>query len=81
MQWVEHRRTKREEDKAYSLLGIFGIYILLNYSKGNASALGRLEDKFRERQRYIQDLRLTDPHDNKKRIKDIKGGLLEGSYH
>lgn len=28
----------------------------------------------------IQDVRLTDPRDDKKRIEDTKGGLLEGSY-
>ena len=81
MRWVEHRQTKLEEDKAYSLLGIFGVYILPNYGEGRASALGRLEDKFHEMQRCVQDLRLTDPRDDKKRIEDTKGGLLEGSYH
>ena len=27
LSWIEHRQTKLEEDKAYSLLGIFDIYI------------------------------------------------------
>ena len=28
----------------------------------------------------LQDLRTTDPHDDKRRIKETKGGLLRGSY-
>lgn len=46
-----------------------------------ASTLARLLEEYYKIQEYIQDLRLTDPRDNKKRIKDTKGGLLEGSYH
>jgi hypothetical protein len=81
MRWVEHRQTKLEEDKAYSLLGIFGVYIVPIYGEGKASALARLKDEFREMQKCVQDLRLTDPGDDKKRIEDTKGGLLEGSYY
>ena len=32
-------------------------------------------------QSYIQDLRITDPREDKKRIEDTKGGLLRDSYH
>jgi hypothetical protein len=35
-------------------------------------------DKFNK---YLQDLRLSDPRDNKTRIEDTKGRLLEGLYH
>jgi len=35
----------------------------------------------REDQECIQHLRLTDPRDDKKRIEETKGGLLEDSYH
>ena len=80
MRWIQHRRTKLEEDKAYSLLGIFDVYILPIYGEGTASALARLLDEFYKMQKCIQDLRLTDPRDDKKRIADTKGGLLEGSY-
>jgi hypothetical protein len=31
-------------------------------------------------QSYIQDLRITDPREDKKRIEDTKGGLLRDSY-
>jgi hypothetical protein len=81
LQWIEHRQTKLEEDKAYSLLGIFGVYILPIYGEGKAKALNRLLDEFYKIQKCVQDLRLTDPHDDKKRIEDTKGGLLEGSYY
>ena len=46
-----------------------------------ASALVRLLEEYYKIQEYIQDLRLTDPRDDKKRIEDTKGGLLEGLYH
>ena len=35
----------------------------------------------REDNECIQHLRLTDPRDDKMRIKETKGGLLEDSYH
>jgi hypothetical protein len=80
LRWIEHRRTKLEEDKAYSLLGIFDVYILPAYGEGTASALTRLKDEFDKSQKCIQELHLTDPRDDKKRIEDTKGSLLEGSY-
>lgn len=35
----------------------------------------------KEEHECVKHLRLTDPRDDKKRIEDTKGGLLEGSYH
>ncbi len=32
--WAANRETKKEEDKAYSLLGIFGIFLPLIYGEG-----------------------------------------------
>ncbi len=40
--WMKCRQTKVEEDKAYSLLGIFGIYMPLIYGDGKENALKRL---------------------------------------
>ncbi|KAM0169111.1 hypothetical protein ACHAPF_010297 [Botrytis cinerea] len=80
LQWIQHRQTTLEEDKAYSLLGIFDVYILPIYKEGLASAHARLLDEFQKVQKCIQDLRLSDPRDDKKRIEDTKGGLLEGLY-
>lgn len=42
LSWVEGRETKREEDMAYSLLGIFGVFIPLIYGEGRENAFHRL---------------------------------------
>jgi len=42
MLWAEKRETTRTEDKAYSLLGIFNVYMPLIYGKGREKALRRL---------------------------------------
>jgi hypothetical protein len=44
MSWAETRQTTREEDMAYSLLGIFDVYIPLIYGEGRANAVGRLQE-------------------------------------
>jgi hypothetical protein len=43
--WAENRRTTREEDGAYCLLGIFGIYMPLIYGEGKDHAMKRLKKK------------------------------------
>ena len=53
LRWIEHRKTKLEKDKTYSLLGIFDVYILSIYGEGTASALGRLLDEFHKMQKCI----------------------------
>jgi hypothetical protein len=42
MSWAAKRQTKREEDAAYSLLGIFGIHMPLIYGEGAENASLRL---------------------------------------
>jgi hypothetical protein len=42
MRWAANRNTTRKEDKAYCLLGIFGIYIPLIYGEGD-NAITRLQ--------------------------------------
>ena len=42
MSWAEKRRTKREEDAAYCMLGIFDIHMPLIYGEGREKAFGRL---------------------------------------
>jgi hypothetical protein len=79
--WIERRETKVAEDKVYSLLGIFDVRIPLYYGEGTASALKRLKEEIDKLNKCVQDLHLTDPHDDKKRIEETKGGLLEDSYH
>jgi hypothetical protein len=80
LSWKNGRHTKREEDMAYSLLGIFGVYIPPIYGEGTGGAFKRLMDEISKQEKCIQDLHLTNPRDDKKRIEDTKGGLLEGSY-
>lgn len=78
--WIERRQTKLEEDKVYSLLGILDVKIPLFYGEGGANAFKRVREVIDKREKCIQDLRLTDPRDDKKRIEETKGGLLENSY-
>jgi hypothetical protein len=44
MSWAERRETTREEDQAYSLLGIFDVYMPLIYGEGKEHALERLRE-------------------------------------
>lgn len=48
MLWAERRETKREEDAAYSLLGIFDIYMPLIYGEGRKRAFVRLQKEIKE---------------------------------
>ena len=43
--WAEKRETTREEDKVYSLLGIFDVYMPLLYREGRENAFKRLKKK------------------------------------
>jgi hypothetical protein len=78
--WIQCRQTKIEEDKAYSLLGIFGIEMPLRYGEGSASAFKRLEEEIDKLNNCLRDLRPSNPRDDKKRIEGMKGGLLADSY-
>ncbi|OCK73382.1 HET-domain-containing protein [Lepidopterella palustris CBS 459.81] len=48
MSWARQRKTKREEDAAYSLLGIFNIHMPLIYGEGREKALIRLRKEIKE---------------------------------
>ncbi|PVH99085.1 WD40 repeat-like protein [Periconia macrospinosa] len=78
--WMQPRETKLEEDKAYSLLGIFGVYVPPVYGEGTASAFRRLQEEIGKLEQCMQDLHLTNPQDDKERIENTKGGLLKDSY-
>jgi hypothetical protein len=80
LKWSEHRETKLAEDRAYCLMGILGVYISPFEGEGAGGAFRRLMDEVDKLSKCLQDIRLTDPRDDKKRIEDTKGGLLEGSY-
>jgi hypothetical protein len=79
--WSERRKTTKPEDKIYSLLGIFDAEIPLFYGEGATQAYTRLREVIDTREKCMQDLCLSDPRDDKKRIEETKGGLLEDSYH
>jgi hypothetical protein len=80
LRWKEGRVTGREEDGAYSLQGIFDVELAPVYGEGAAGAFRRLMDEIYKLERCVQDIRSTDPRDDKKRIEDTKGGLLADSY-
>ncbi|KAI9784183.1 MAG: hypothetical protein M1839_002689 [Geoglossum umbratile] len=46
--WAAKRQTKREEDAAYSLLGIFSIHMSLTYGEGGQNAWSRLLKKIKD---------------------------------
>lgn len=58
MSWARRRETKREEDAAYSLLGIFDIQMPLIYGEGREKAMKRLQkeikDSFTDQSRVLQ---------------------------
>lgn len=45
LSWARQRETKREEDAAYSLLGIFGVHLPPMYGEGKENAFSRLMDE------------------------------------
>lgn len=62
LSWANHRETKRQEDMAYSLLGIFSIHMSIRYGEGREEAFERLRrkisrplDQKRQRHRTITD--------------------------
>jgi hypothetical protein len=78
--WRQLRHTKLKEDAAYCLSGIFDVDIAPIYDEGTEEAFRRLREEIRKREECLRDLRPSNPRDDKKRIEDTKGGLLEGSY-
>ncbi|KAH6664150.1 hypothetical protein B0J14DRAFT_661457 [Halenospora varia] len=52
--WAETRQTTREEDMAYSLLGIFNIYMPLIHGEGRANAGGRLQEAIDRKEKGIK---------------------------
>ena len=48
MSWAKKRKTTREEDIAYSLLGIFDVHMPLIYGEGDKKALARLQKEIQD---------------------------------
>lgn len=78
--WSQSRDTTIPEDKAYSLLGIFGVDMPIAYGEGVGRATSRLNEAIKRRNICIRDIRLRDPCGDKKRIEENKGGLLKDAY-
>ncbi|KAF7883734.1 uncharacterized protein EAF02_005654 [Botrytis sinoallii] len=49
MSWAKNRETKREEDMAYCLLGIFDVHMPLIYGERSESAFRRLTEEIEKR--------------------------------
>ncbi|KAI0202431.1 heterokaryon incompatibility protein-domain-containing protein [Astrocystis sublimbata] len=60
MSWAAHRETRRPEDTAYALLGIFGIYMSLIYGEV-ANAFLRLQKKIMKASSDMSILAWKDP--------------------
>ncbi|KAI3323837.1 TPR-like protein [Xylariaceae sp. AK1471] len=58
MLWARGRDTKRKEDKAYSLLGIFGVSMFLNYGEGEEHAMNRLRKEIK----HLESMVDQEPH-------------------
>ena len=77
MSWATNRTTKREEDMAYCLLGIFDVQMPLIYSEGQEKAFDRLREELRRRSKKhgrdeVLGVSHTRFHSNKR---------LKTSYH
>ena len=66
MSWAETRTTKRPEDKAYSLFGLFDISIPLLYGEGEQNALDRLQDEIMKQGNKRQREEISDYNCNKR---------------
>ncbi|KAF2624557.1 HET-domain-containing protein [Macroventuria anomochaeta] len=89
--WTVNRLTTREEDRAYCLLGIFGVYLPLIYGEGEENALDRLRKEvmrnnegLSQEERVCSWLSAPDPSTNyhkahKQRQVETGLWLLDGS--
>ncbi|RMD44734.1 hypothetical protein DV735_g414, partial [Chaetothyriales sp. CBS 134920] len=59
MSWAEKRTTRHAEDKAYSLLGIFGVHIPLIYAEGEENAFRRLEEEIEKASLLARGIQVT----------------------
>ena len=82
--WAKNRRTTREEDWAYCLLGIFDVSMSVIYGEGKTNAVTRLrkviDDASTKEKECLRHLYVTDPSKDKIRIEETKGGLILDSY-
>ncbi len=84
LDWAKNRKTTREEDWAYSLLGICGISMSVIYGEGRTNAVRRLRkeiDDASKDKECLRHLYVTDPRADKIRIEETQGGLIADLYH
>ena len=55
MSWAANRQTRREEDMAYSLMGILNVYMSPIYGEGREHALTRLREEISRRSKVSLD--------------------------
>lgn len=88
LRWAENRVTKRQEDRAYSLMGIFDVFMLLIYGEGE-HAFVRQQKKIDNLSRTeldeasvksLKDLKITNPMEDMTRIELSKDRLLDDCY-
>ncbi|KAL8952928.1 MAG: hypothetical protein Q9222_001187 [Ikaeria aurantiellina] len=81
MSWARHRETRRLEDKAYSLLGIFDIQMPLLYGEGREKAFIRLQeeiDKISKRKRKWDAY--LEPAQDETNAPDLQQQFLESLF-
>ncbi|KAF1978729.1 NACHT-domain-containing protein [Bimuria novae-zelandiae CBS 107.79] len=78
--WSEPRTTKIPADRAYSLMGILGVSLSPIDGESPAEAMKRVIDEVDKQNKCVQDLRSSNPRDDKTRIEETKGGLLADAY-
>jgi hypothetical protein len=60
MSWVTGRKTTVDEDRAYCLLGIFGVFLPPIYGEGEEYALGRLKAEIERHSGTLQSSYVSD---------------------
>jgi hypothetical protein len=69
--WAEKRQTTREEDGAYCLLGIFGIYMSLIYGEGKDNAIKRLQKQIHEAVEDVVGVSVSKTKSQEERLRKI----------
>jgi Heterokaryon incompatibility protein (HET) len=62
MRWAAGRETTVKEDRAYCLLGIFGVFLPPIYGEGEQHALQRLKEEVQKRFGQLHGLDVTNVH-------------------
>ncbi|KFZ22703.1 hypothetical protein V502_02818 [Pseudogymnoascus sp. VKM F-4520 (FW-2644)] len=56
MSWAANRLTTRDEDKVYSLFGIFGVFLPIIYGEGQENALRRLQEEIDKKVKGVKGI-------------------------